>query len=220
MVFNKAFQQYAKSLKASRYDPLDSVTEKILVKKYREGDVRAFEKIVNAYLRFVIHIIKEFKIPNDIDIMDVIQEGNEGFMVGLSKFNPDGYDCRVSTYCVYWIKFYIKKMLSARVRHSSIFYSLPEDEDISQVLAEEDVIEVNLKKKIHEDINVFVLNKLEDRERYIIKAYFGMEYPYTQKTLQEIASICHINCERVRQIRNGAIDKLNKQVISKIVHTL
>jgi len=220
MNYSKVFQQYAKALKSDKYSSLTVVEEKRLLEEYRNGSQVAFTKLVNAYLRFVIHIVKEFKIPTDMEIMDIIQEGNLGFMIGLSKFDAVNYDCRVSTYCVFWIKFFIKKALSINSKLHDVFYNLAENEDIAEKVIGEDVIEQNLKEKIYEDINKYILTRLTLREQFIIKSYYGLEYPFRQKTLQEIASICHINCERVRQLRNTALEKINKQTISNFVHTI
>lgn len=220
MNYSKVFQQYAKALRSDKFSSLSAEEEKILLDKYRNGCQDSFTKLINAYLRFVIHIVKEFKIPNNIDVMDIIQEGNLGFIIGLSKFDSANYDCRVSTYCVFWIKFFIKKALTANVKLNDVFYNLAEGEDISERAVEEDVVEKNLKARIYEDINKYVLTILTSREQFILKAYYGLEYPFVPKTLQEIASICHINCERVRQLRNTALDKLNKQTISNFAHTI
>ena len=220
MNYSKTFQRYARTLRSNDYSPLDPQEEKRLLGEYAQGSREAFEKIVKAYLRFVIYVIKEFKIPTNLDIMDIIQEGNLGFMIGLSKFDASKYDCRVSTYCVFWIKFFIKKALTSNAKLNSVFYNLSEDDKIEEKAAEEDVVEKGLKDKIYKDINKFVLPTLSQREQFIIKSYYGLEYPFIPKTLQEIASICHINCERVRQLRNAALDKLNKETISKLAHNL
>ncbi len=218
--YSKAFQQYAKSLRSDIYEPLKAAEEKKLLEKYRNGDTEAFTKLVNAYLRFVIHIVKEFKIPNNMEVMDIIQEGNLGFMIGLSKFDSANFECRISTYCVFWIKFFIKKSLSINSKIGDVFYNLAEDEDIAETAVDEDSVEKELKAKIYEDINRYILTCLTPREQFIIKAYYGTEYPFIPKTLQEIASICHINCERVRQLRNTALDKLNKQTISNFAYNI
>jgi RNA polymerase primary sigma factor len=119
--YSKAFQRYAKSLKSKEYDSLDSGKEVILLKEYKNGSEIAFNKIVKSYLRFVIFILKDFKIPENLDIMDIIQEGNLGFITGLKKFDPFKYDCRISTYCVFWVKFYIRKALDANSKYNKLF---------------------------------------------------------------------------------------------------
>ena len=218
MNYSKAFQRYAKSLKSKEYDSLDSGKEVILLKEYKNGSEIAFNKIVKSYLRFVIFILKDFKIPENLDIMDIIQEGNLGFITGLKKFDPFKYDCRISTYCVFWVKFYIRKALDANSKYNKAFYDLPENETIEQVAGLEDKVEDEIQGKICQEINEYILTILNPREQYIIKAYYGLEYPFTQKTLQEIALICHINIERVRQIKDAALNKLNKKTISDFVH--
>lgn len=54
-----------------------------------------------------------------------------------------------------------------------------------------------------------VVNKLEDRERIIIKMYFGIEHerPYT---LEEIGDALDLTRERIRQIKTKALKELRR----------
>lgn len=70
------------------------------------GDMQAYNKLINANLRFVVKIAHEYKAYG-LKFLDLIQEGNMGLMVGARKFDPKrGF--RLISYCVWWIRAYIQ----------------------------------------------------------------------------------------------------------------
>lgn len=208
MKYSAAFVYYAKRLAEDRYQPLTLEKERELLHQCSEGREDAFNKIVNAYLRFVIFLLREFKIPDDVDIMDIIQEGNLGLMHGLTKFNPELYDCRVSTYCAHWIRFFINKSLSIYSKSRNFFTPILDEEYLQGYVIEKD----SYKDKANVDIVDYALSKLNERERLVVSLYFGLQSPYISKTLLEIASMLHINFERVRQLKDLALEKMKPYV--------
>ena len=61
----------------------------------------AREKMINSNLRLVISIAKKYYYSN-IDLLDLIQEGNIGLMIAIHKFDCDK-NAKLSTYATYWI---------------------------------------------------------------------------------------------------------------------
>lgn len=90
-----------------QFSPLDRDVERDLAKRWRAGDKRAGEKIVQACLPFVIGIALEYRRWG-IPLEDIIQQGNVGLLRAAQKFDPDR-ECRLATYAAYWIRAEIRE---------------------------------------------------------------------------------------------------------------
>lgn len=100
-----ALRAYRESM--STVEPLDRETERDLAIRWRDGDKRAGEKIVEACLPFVIAVALEYRRWG-VPLEDIIQQGNLGLLRAARKFDPEK-DCRLATYAVYWIRAEIRE---------------------------------------------------------------------------------------------------------------
>jgi RNA polymerase sigma factor (sigma-70 family) len=206
MIFSKSFVQYTNELNKEEYSPLSREEERKLLQEMKEGDEKSKERIVKAHLRFVIYLLREFKIPVYIDIMDLVQEGNEGLLEGVSRFDVN-QTCRVFSYARYYIKWYISRSLEMYSKNSN-FYEFPIEFNFDEV---EDVKE-NVKEFAYDDILQFIKSVLNEKETKIISLSFGLEPPFKANTLRDIGSMLHLDAERIRQIKKDALIKIkNKQ---------
>ena len=95
--------------------PLLSIEEEVeLALRVREGDPEARNEMVQANLRLVVSIAKQYS-SKGLPLLDLIEEGNLGLMRAVERFDPDE-ECRFSTYATYWIKQAIRRALINTVR--------------------------------------------------------------------------------------------------------
>ena len=86
----------------SKLPLLTKEEEKELSTRVALGDNEAKEKLVEANLKLVVYIARNY-VNLGLDLMDLIQEGNIGLIKAVNKFDgSQGY--RFSTYAAWWIK--------------------------------------------------------------------------------------------------------------------
>jgi len=79
-----------------------------------EAGDRAKQRLVEANLRLVIHVARRYK-GFEMDLMDLIQEGNLGLMHAVDKYDyRKGY--KFSTYAIWWIRQAITRALTEQVQ--------------------------------------------------------------------------------------------------------
>ena len=88
--------------------------EKDLSKRILKGDKIARENLINSNLRLVVKIARGY-LTHDMDLLDLIQEGNLGLIKAAEKFDFRK-NVRFSTYASFWIKQSIARALSNKSR--------------------------------------------------------------------------------------------------------
>ncbi|KAK7267707.1 hypothetical protein RIF29_20385 [Crotalaria pallida] len=97
---------------------------RVLQSKLRFGN-RSREKLIQANLRFVVHIAKRY-LGRGLSLMDLVQEGSMGLMKSIEKFKPKAGG-RFGSYSFWWIRQAIRKAIfrhSRTIRLPERVYSL------------------------------------------------------------------------------------------------
>jgi RNA polymerase sigma-32 factor len=102
---SRSLDTYRQNLSA--FAPLDRAVEIELARRWRDGDKRAGERLIEACLPFVIAVALEYRRWG-VPLEDIIQQGNLGLLRAAAKFDPDKA-CRLATYAVYWIRAEIRE---------------------------------------------------------------------------------------------------------------
>ena len=104
-----AYSLYMKEVFSYRL--LSAEENKELARRYRNGDEKALEQLVNHNLRLVVNAAYKYKDRlNSMQLLDIIQEGNMGLMRAARDYDPEV--AAFSTYANWWIKQAISRGIS------------------------------------------------------------------------------------------------------------
>lgn len=84
----------------------------VLFEKFRSGDNKARDMIINSNLRLVIDLAKKAAkyVGNEIPLEDLVQEGSIGLMKAVEKFDHSkGF--RFGTYATWWVRQAISQLI-------------------------------------------------------------------------------------------------------------
>jgi RNA polymerase primary sigma factor len=81
-----------------------------LARKIKRGDAAARERMINANLRLVVTIARDYTNLG-LPLLDLISEGNIGLTKAVERFDPTK-GAKLSTYAMWWIKQSIKRALA------------------------------------------------------------------------------------------------------------
>lgn len=200
---------------------LSNEEEERLSARIQKGDERALNKLIEANLRFVVVIARQYQ-GRGLSMEDLVSEGNLGLMKAARKYDA-GKGLRFVNYAVVFIRQQIEKALkmeSAEQRVESdkdgqtrsvdapLGYKpnvslLSVLVDANSPQADERVYNSNIEAAVE-----YALRSLDERESRVVNAFFGIGQDYL--TMAEIAQDMGLKRERVRQIRNKAIRRLKK----------
>lgn len=85
-----------------RYTLLSKEEEQELAERIGKGDKEARKRMIEANLRLVINIAKQYT-NRGLPLEDLIEEGNIGLMKAVERFKASK-GCKFSTYATYWVR--------------------------------------------------------------------------------------------------------------------
>ncbi len=111
---NDAVKMYLRDI--GKIPLLSLEEERELARRYREeNDLEARAKFIEANLRLVVSVAKKYQNVHNMSFLDLIQEGNEGLMKAVEKFDYNkGF--KFSTYGTWWIRQSITRAISDQAR--------------------------------------------------------------------------------------------------------
>lgn len=200
----------------SRFRTLSAEEEQELLKQVKLGDEQARKTLIESNLRLVTKIARQYRRPK-IELLDLIQEGNIGLIEAVDKFDAEmGY--RFSTYAVWSIRKAIQEFLGEENTIENLD-SIIEDEGEEVFLSDMikdaetilggpsyEIIDAQFEQ-IEEQQRIFErLDTIPEREREVLMMLYG--FKGKPMSLQDIADQLGMSHERVRCIKNTALERL------------
>lgn len=196
--------------------PLTPKEEEIYLKKMKNGDKEAKNKLVEHNLRLVAHIIKKY-YANTNDHDDLVSIGTVGLIKAINTFNPNK-NIKLSSYASRCIENEILmyfRSVKKRSQDISLNEAIDSDKDgnpltLMDIMSCEDNIIDELDTKIKSiQVKSFINKELTERERTIIILRYGLndDKPLTQR---EVAKMLNISRSYVSRIETKALKKLKR----------
>ena len=200
-------------------EPLSNEEEEECIRKMKQGDQDARNKLIEHNLRLVAHIVKKFE-SNGHDIDDLIGIGTVGLIKGIDTYSPDK-KVKLTTYAAKCSENEILMYFRSNKKNAknvSIYECISYDKEGNEIT----ILDI-LKTKdpdYLEDIyvkdNIMLLKKylsiLSKREREIIDMRYGLD-GLEEKTQKEIAKKLGISRSYVSRIEKRAITKILREFI-------
>ena len=204
--------------------PLSPLQELKIIEELRLADDKETERIrkilIVRNLRLVVYIAKRFE-NTGIGIEDLVSIGTLGLMKAINTFNPEK-NIKLATYASRCIENEIL-MFIRKNSHYKSDVSLEEplnvDWDGNELLlsdvigTQEDVVHVGIEKQEEKNIIRNAVDKLEERDRQIIKLRFGLDDPEEkEKTQKEVADMLGISQSYISRLEKKIIKNLKNQI--------
>ena len=193
-----------------RLDPdrPDRTTIKRLT-RYLEEAEQIRDHLIKSNMRLVLSIARKFVTPQH-SFDELLSEGVMCMMHTVEKFDFDrGF--RFSTYAYRSIS----RSLYRSVRGSRKQMSQLGRFDASVADRVEDTSRPELADRVeqqHRELLTELVNRLDRRERFIIRSRFALGAHRKKRTCRELAERLGISKERVRQLEQRAICKIREKV--------
>jgi len=201
--------------------------EEEYIKKAKNGDKEARNKLIEHNLRLVAHIVKKFEATGH-DIDDLIGIGTVGLIKGIDTYS-ENKKVKLATYAAKCAENEILMYFRADKKNNkniSLYEEISYDKEgnkitILDILKTEDV---DFIEDIYKNDNITLLKKyinvLTKREKEIIEARYGLNGKEEQ-TQKDIAKKLNISRSYVSRLEKRATTKIlrefvkNKQNITK-----
>ena len=181
---------------------------------------KEINKIVSENLNYVKSVANQYK-GKGVEFDDLVSEGTLAMLMAARKFQAD----RGTDFVAYAGPF-VHKAISQAIDKQSGLYRLPKDQKKFAPRNADKAVSVDAPLsandpdvKIADDtLNIEMMKKkmaesiadLLPREKEIITKFYGIGVP--KETMAEIAEDMGLKRERVRQIRNLTIRRLNRSI--------
>lgn len=198
--------------------PLTPEEEKMYFEKFKNGDTKAKEILINHNLRLVAHIVKKYSGAGEAD--DLISVGSIGLIKAINNFEY-GKGTQLSTYAARCIENEILMLIRMNKKHKkvlSIQESLGRDKDGNEIELldvlpglDDEVYNIVENNILTEKINKIIKEKLPPREAEIIRLRYGLGGK-PALTQREVAVKLDISRSYISRLETKAISVIKEEL--------
>jgi len=197
---SKELKQYFKEIESTS-DSLTKHEEAELIPLAQQGDQRALNRVINSCAKMVVKTANKY-MGQGVSVMDLVQEGNMGTIEALGRFKPG--KTKFSTYAQLWINKYINDSVATVGRivrlpmnqEFEIFKLKKAGKEVQEPskismdkkvshdsettigdlyhFTQPDIESQHQDEFIQELVNSYLNKITRDKDREILKAYFGI----------------------------------------------
>ena len=208
----------------SRYQRLTIEQELTLGEQARAGDQQARKRLIEAYLILPVNIAYQNLRP-EIDLMDLIQEGNIGLIKAVDMFDP-AQGTRLGTLARFWVEKYILRFLRDEMDDYVSLDMLVVDsgetlllsetiEDRGTIMGDQGIKNIETiieRQELQKHMNVLLKN-LSSNDLEVLQLFYGLN-GYPQMNRHEISALIGISPDQISRIKTRALNRL-KRLIDK-----
>ncbi len=183
--------------------------ESKLLARLKAQRAKIRQRLVDANLGLVYELVRRNRFTN-VDNDELVSDGLYALLQAVDAYNPwKGY--RFSTYaCNAILRAFIRRSMAETKRrlHAPVAYDpLMENGDVVDMQRESQtgLYAERLSKIIDEG-----MVDITETERFVLARRFPMAPNRKRATLEEVGRAISVSKERVRQIQNGALEKLRE----------
>lgn len=218
LIISKLFLMFLRTSSPSSFPPpLKPKQERLLFKKFKEGDKKSRELLIEHNLRLVAHIVKKYYSSSNCQD-DLVSIGIIGLIKSIDTFDVEK-GAKFTTYASKCIQNEILMFFRSQKKHQnevSINETIDTDKDgnpltYSDIICCDDTIAEGIELKIYSKKAIEIIKRvLNEREKQIIVLRYGLNNR-KPKTQREIASMLDISRSYVSRIEKSALQKIKDE---------
>ena len=199
--------------------PLTREEEAVLIARLEQGDTSVKNQLIERNLRLVVYIARRFE-NTGINIEDLISIGTIGLIKAVDTYNP-AKSIKLATYSSKCIEneilMHLRKTASQKAE-LSIDEPLNTDWDGNELLlsdvlgTESDLVMRPIEADVDRQLLHQALDRLSDRERYIITMRFGLSGG-RERTQKEVADRLGISQSYISRLEKRIIARMKKEIL-------
>ena len=198
--------------------PLTMEEEKAYLERYRNGDLKAKDVLIERNLRLVAHVVRKYQTAEE-DTDDLISIGTIGLIKAVNTFKIEK-NIKLATYASRCIEneilMYLRRTSKTK-GEVSLDEPLNVDWDGNELLlsdilgTETDEVYGHLEEEVNRRLLGCAMEKLSGREREIVEMRFGLAGS-REMTQKEVAERMGISQSYISRLEKKIIGRLQSEI--------